>query len=131
MNLKQALVAVATTVMVGAVPTAQAGLHWTGDVWVNSSSRVARGILSEARNSADSTQMIYCEVRTYPSYSRGLCFARTAAVVDATCYTTDANLIAAIQTLKGDSSVEFGWDASGVCTTLLIRNGSMFAPKES
>lgn len=103
-------------------------------VGVDTTNRHANGALGAARNSADANQLIGCEVVAYAGSTSEwgnfvVCYARSAAGVYVSCFSTDPKLIATTRGLSGDGFMMFSWDESGRCTTLAVDAGSSYAPK--
>jgi hypothetical protein len=90
------------------------------------------GNLSAARNSADTTQYIYCNASTAATYINAYCIARDAAGISGSC-TIDPNtspaMIQLLSHVTVNSSIFFMWNASGFCTNLQVTNESYSPPK--
>jgi hypothetical protein len=89
----------------------------------------ASGALATARASSDSTQYIECQRFASTTYRVATCYARDAGGKSAMCTSTSPTIIAEASAIKGDSYLEFEWDASGNCTVLRVIDSSQFAPK--
>ena len=75
-----------------------------------------------ARNGADVGQLIGCDTYTDPTGSSTSCYAEDATGKTwVSCYTFDPNFREAVRSLKGDSFLQFQWDASGQCTLLEVK----------
>ena len=61
--------------------------------------------------------------------SVAVCFASDVKLTTGVCTSTDANIRATALAVKGDSWIDFTWDASGQCTSLEVNNKSSLEPK--
>ena len=111
----------------GVVCPASAGAKNPWPVTVNYTYSYANGALGTARNSADNNQDIGCNVT---SYSWGYCYAVDASGNYAGCYANTEAHWAAIRAIDSDSAVDFTWDASGYCNSIIVYHGSSFEPKQ-
>jgi hypothetical protein len=115
---------------------ALAGYKATSEVVVSSTTTgmTAMGSVGSARNSADSTQYIGCQVSTNNVSSGSVtvqCFARNAAGTYLSCVTTDPNYVSAAQAIDSDSYIRFSTESSSSnCTYLLVVDSSYYAPKQ-
>ena len=124
------LIVVAAFVATGVtVISAWAGYKGNFPVYVNTSSRVAGGALSSARNSADTIQSLGCAVWSLPGTRYAQCYAEDASGTYVSCMTTDASMIATASTVTGDSTLDFDWDVNHNCTYLSVEQQSYVAPK--
>jgi hypothetical protein len=106
-------------------------------VVVDASARYARGHLSGARASSDSTQLLVCTLTTHDSSPDqvggtsvyGNCLARDARGVTGFCLTWDPVMIATMAALQNDSTVYFSWAPNGSCTSVEVAQGSYLEPK--
>jgi len=113
------------------VNTAIAGVKFSGNVYIDAVSRYAYGSLGTARNSADGYSWVTCGVQSGTTGSMyASCYAVNASGVSASCGTTNANLVAVVATLEGDSSISFQWDSSGLCTYISVGQSSAAEPKK-
>jgi len=113
-----------------AATSALAGQHQVPTVMIDTVQRWAFGGFGAARNSADIKQLIGCDTWTDPSGSSTTCYAQDAAGKNyVTCYTFDPSFREAIRSIKGDSFVQFHWDASGQCTAIEVDDSSAYEPK--
>ena len=119
---------VATALAMGVCASAFAGNKTSYEVTIVTAGAkpYATGDLGYVRNTLDSTQYIGCEATT----TLGTCYAVNSAGLYKSCSTTDAALIALIQTIKGDSNLLFSWSTTdGSCKGIRVRNDSLAAPK--
>lgn len=108
--------------------TTWAGQKKAEPVIINTNSRYAQGSLASARSSADVVQSIGCTIRESGVVT---CSARNGANTAAlNCTANDPGYRAAVQSLNGDSRIYFSADAAGSCTSLIVENSSVWAPKE-
>jgi len=105
--------------------TAFAGFKTAQAVVIADANKFANGDLGYARNTADSTQYIGCQVNG----DVGNCYARNKDGLSRSCYTSTAKWVNTIRALNGDSYLYFKWDASGNCINIIVDNGSSSAPK--
>src|SRR5687767_14335728 len=105
--------------------TAYAGMKSNYAVIVSGSYASAQ--LGNTRATANTLEYLNCEVS---SSGWGSCSARNSAGTNGYCSFSDPALVAAAQSIQGDSLVSFWWDANGTCTAISIRNGSNLAPKQ-
>jgi hypothetical protein len=92
---------------------------------VSVSTTAFSGSLGSARNSVDTNQQIGCW-----SYSsgNGFCYGKDSTGATASCSTSDAAMLTAIKSVKGDSYIRVNY-SSGACTNVFVSNFSSFAPK--
>ncbi|KFA90647.1 hypothetical protein [Archangium violaceum] len=124
------LVGAAATALLGM--TAWAGLKYTRTVSVtlgSNGSGSASGSLADARNSPDSVQYIGCETYVYGGSPEVLCWAQASNGVFGSCYSSNPAIVAALQSIKGDSELGFNWNSSSECTFVSVANHSYLAPK--
>src|SRR5579872_2470293 len=120
-----AMIALASFVV---VPSAHAGEKYQLPVVIYSNSyyTMAEGILSDTRNSSDSTSYLSCGL--YYNQGQpitGYCSARSATGQTAYCYTTDPPAVQVIASLHGDSFVWFDVNAnSSVCSFVSTEQSS-------
>ncbi len=105
--------------------------------YVNTTSRYARGSLSDThhamtRSSGASmfvigtSKYIGCNVQSYAGSSDYVrCNARDGSKF-ATCYAFDEHLVRAAQSISSASYINFTWDASGRCQSLVVSNDSRY-----
>jgi hypothetical protein len=96
-----------------------------GTYSVSVSTTAFSGSLGSARNSADTSQQIGCW--SYSSGS-GYCYGKDSTGATASCSTSDAAMLTAIKSVKGDSYIRVNY-SSGACTNVFVSNFSSFAPK--
>ncbi|MFK3648164.1 hypothetical protein ACI2IY_06945 [Lysobacter enzymogenes] len=121
------------------VSTALCGTAFAGDkgnvpvtLETNSSNQVIRayGMIGSARNSADTKQIISCFISAAANSLHAGCEAQNAAGNNTMCMSTNANIVAAVQSVGPDSYIDFTRDSSGNCTGLYVANGSPTAVKQ-
>lgn len=121
------------------VATALCGTASAGDkgnvpvtLETNSSNQVIRafGMIGSARNSADTKQIIGCFISAAGTALQAGCEAQNAAGNNTMCLSSNANIVAAVQSVGPDSYIDFSRDASGNCTSLYVANGSPTAVKQ-
>lgn len=101
-----------------------AGTKSTSNVYVGTTS--FSGSLGTARNSADTNQQIGCWSYTPGT---GFCYGKNSTGTSASCTTSDAAMLTAIKSMKGDSYIRVNF-SSGACTSVFISNFSSFEPKQ-
>ena len=108
-----------------------AGRKITTNATINTTSGTAWGSLGSARSSADTTQYIGCYTTLTTTTSHAGCVAVNAVGTYRSCYTYDANLIAAIRTLTPDAYIEFAWETEGspFCKSIFVRAMSYDEPR--
>jgi hypothetical protein len=110
--------------------SAQAGLRTFLPVSINDTAMNAQGALGAARSTSDTRQYLSCKTSSDTSNSvLGQCFAVNADGVFRSCFTFNANLVAAMRSIGSDASVLFGWDVNGACTGVSVYSGSDTPPK--
>lgn len=110
------------------VSVAHAGLKAGYEVQINTSGSIttAVGSVGKARNSADSTQYIFCYTL---DNTFGYCGAKTAAGTFKACTTSNSDQIAVIRSIGVNSHVAFKTDgASTSCYSVQVVNGSHLEP---
>lgn len=103
--------------------TALAGRHEQADLVV--APGVVIGDLGVTHNSPDSVTNVGC----WTNGVVGGCSATNSAGVKQDCFTNDSELVAVINSLRGDSQVLFAWDANNTCTIIAVTTESTLAPK--
>jgi hypothetical protein len=117
-------------VVVFAGVTAFAGSKSSFPLQVNLSTRNAWGDISATRNSPDTKAYFWCQVNANTSGAYLVsCSGADTLGTAFSCTSSNANIIAAARSIEGDGYVDLFWDASGVCTALSVRKGSIIAPK--
>jgi hypothetical protein len=110
--------------------TGHAGLKAADTVSIDSVNRTAFGAFGSVRNSANAVEFMYCYAYHYASgSSTAVCSARNSAGVTLTCSSTSAPIVAAADSLSGDSQLYFQADASGNCVFVRTLNSSQYPPK--
>jgi hypothetical protein len=109
------------------VHEATAGLRLARPVAVNTS--WAEGNIGTARNSADTRQLLECEVVAWPADRYVSCTAVNASGVVGSCYSRAVPMIENAMALGDSDYVQFGWNKAGECTYLDIFRGSTGEPK--
>lgn len=108
---------------------AYAGAKYVFPVTVNAANQHAQGSLGSTRNSADAGTYIGCYVTAQPgSSTSATCYAKDPTS-HGNCFTTNSAMVAAVESVQGDSWISFDWDASGNCTRVVVDNGSGNEPK--
>jgi hypothetical protein len=117
--------------LVGATGLSFGGMKATVEVGLYSGGYYsgAQGNVTDARNSADATQYIGCDVTTYPNNGTSYisCSARNAAGQYATCYTSQPSpaMVDLVQSIGPRSTVHFSYStSSGVCQWIKVSNMS-------
>ncbi|MCP3165518.1 hypothetical protein [Myxococcus qinghaiensis] len=108
---------------------AAAGSKTDYTVDLSTANRYASATMGGARNSSDSTQLLSCQIDATVSGISGTCYAVNAQGVSGECRTTNQYLLEAIKSISDSSLVAFTWNESGVCTQVIVRQGSMHGPK--
>lgn len=128
------LAAIAAAVLSMACAAASAGekVEVPVTLEINSLGQVTRayGMAGTARNSADSQQLIACFVSATAASAQGGCEAKNAAGVSTLCLTSNASLMAAVQSARTDSYIDFSRNSAGQCTGIYVANGSPNAVKQ-
>ncbi len=113
------------------VGTAFAGSKVSIIATIDTTNHLAYGAIGSVRNSADTLSSIACYVYT-PAQGKatGLCGVGDAQGNFVMCSTTDAGIIATIESIANDSLISFVYDAtSGDCVDVQINSNSQFEPK--
>lgn len=126
--------AVAATILSMWCATAAAGEKAEVPVTLelNAQGQVTRafGMAGTARNSADSQQLIACFVSATAVGVQGGCEAKNAAGASTICFASSASLMAAVQSVRTDSYIDFSRNSAGQCTSIYVANGSPNAVKQ-
>jgi hypothetical protein len=88
------------------------------------------GTLSDTRASADDVAYLDCYYTAYPGYRFARCYALDASSTFGSCWTSDPAILAAIETIKSDTSMSFAWNANGSCAYVQTSTSSLTAPKQ-
>ncbi len=120
---------ITTAFLLSALGAATAGYKQTKTVVVQGANHNAWGVLASARNSANNVEYIGCNVYSASSKSAN-CFAKDAAGVYMTCWTSDTGIINTAQNISADTYLYFSWDASNMCTSVYVENASQYEPKQ-
>jgi hypothetical protein len=127
MQLRNAVFFGIALAAVGLAPAA-AGVKQTSTVTLLASG--AEGVMGSTRNSADTIQLLECEVHGYATSRWGYCFARsTSWTVTRSCYAYDNIILDNIQSISTDDFVAFAFDATGRCTRVSVVKSSRWEPK--
>jgi hypothetical protein len=118
------LVGVLTT----AAGMAAAGQSLTYQVNINDTYKFAVGAMPAVRSSSDTVQFIGCYNNVYTGGVSASCFATNSAGVSRNCYTNNADMIAAIQSISSESYIYFQWNTDGTCSYVFVENSSRFKP---
>ena len=112
---------------------AVAGYKEEDDVTINDQNRTANGALGTVR--ASGSRISFVALQVY-SFDNGNFFIAAAAKTGGNspirrdCVSwNDQALLAAVNSAKSDSFVEFGWNTDGSCHYIYTLNGSYLAPK--
>ena len=83
------------------------------------------GIVRSARYSADTKQHIgYTTYKSTNGVMGGTCVGADSNSLYNSCYTTDPQMIAVMQSVGPISYVTFDYDANGACTNVTVNNTS-------
>jgi hypothetical protein len=111
---------------------ASAGRRTPWPVTVDPVGRVAWGSIGSTRNSPDTISKLGCSVH-YDAVNRKNnvnCAAVDASSRSGQCATQQPELVQIALGIKGDSFLQFNWDASGTCTDIWVNNSSDMEPKQ-
>ncbi|QWP75924.1 hypothetical protein J5226_20310 [Lysobacter sp. K5869] len=116
--------------VVAAFAPAHAGFKQS--VPVDIGTNYAEGNVGYARNSTDAKQSIGCTVYATSGAATpsAMCTAANAFGARVSCTTTEAPLVSAAQSAKGDSYIHFMFDAAKKCTEIWVDNDSSYEPKK-
>ena len=128
--MKQHLGLCAVVIMAALASTsaAYAGLKSGYEVQISTSGSIttAVGSVGKARNSADSSQYIFCYTLNNTS---GYCGAKTASGTFKACTTSSSDKIAVIRSIGVNSHVAFKTNGSSTsCYSVQVVNGSHLQP---
>jgi hypothetical protein len=129
MARKFALGVLAVATLAGLGSIAQAGLKYTGPVYVYPSSHYASGGVGYARNTGSTNDYIGCSISQYATSVSMYCGANDTSNNYVGCSTTNAAFIAAARSIGPDSQISFSADASGNCNYLYVEYYSWNQPK--
>jgi hypothetical protein len=127
MNFKAWIAWITAVCMVFVTGSALAGFKTGQQVVIGSG--FANGDLGYVHNTPDANQYIGCYLYAYPNQLSGGCYARDVNGTYGSCYTSNANMISVISSLKSDGYLLFYWDANNNCTFIEQETDSMRAPK--
>lgn len=99
---------------------ALAGLRTSMQVVIVDDRSYVIGDLSATSNTSDTTQSLGC----YNEPGLGICYATDSSGRSRGCSTSDPEILAAMRSLSGDSSLVFYWDTSGNCQYVYVENSS-------
>lgn len=112
---------------------AYAGAKGSVSVYVSDSGgfRFASGNMGTARNSTDHFQEIACQISASSGNSTvsAYCYAVDAQGNLGRCSTSESQLVGVAESIKGDSYVDFSWDANYNCTSIGVIQNSAWEPK--
>jgi len=108
---------------------AQAGFKQSVPVSVGTN--YGEGSSGTARNSVDTHQSIGCNVQATSGTTTvyATCEATDSCGTHVYCTTTEAPLVSAAQSAKGDSYIHFMFDGTHKCTEVWVDNDSSYVPK--
>jgi hypothetical protein len=121
---------VVIALLVGLAAAAHAGSKFVLGVFIDTNGHIAQGAISDARNSADSTSRIQCQLGASAAGLGMACYAMDANSVFATCFSSNPTFAQAIAAIQSDTFVEFRWDDAGNCTSVLVSQDSATGPKQ-
>lgn len=115
--------------LVGGASASKAGMKWSYPLTINPASGWAEGALGTVRNSANSSEYMNCFVASY-----GVNCAAYDGTRYLSCYTarTKSNfsvMLSAVQSLAGDSLLQFKAASDGSCAEIIANHGSYWEPK--
>jgi len=129
-SMKAVIAALALGATIGSVGVATAGRKETFPVTVNLAARTASGALGDARRSADTRQLVTITIRGMANYSSGTAVFKDENGVKGQCFTTEPEIVAALQSVKSDGHVAVEWDADGQCIVVDNYTSSTRSVKE-
>jgi hypothetical protein len=88
------------------------------------------GSVGSARNSADTTQYIGCQMVIWNGSVSFECFARNASGAWGSCYSSNPAFFPVVQSIGPSSFIAWDNDANGNCTQLNVYNSSLYAPPQ-
>lgn len=97
---------------------------------VQTAPTAAFGPMGTARNSADNTQYMGCELYATAAYSQVVCSARDAAGTTYVCYTQSEEMKKAVTAMTDNAHIVFNFAASdpSQCTSITVKSSSRYAP---
>jgi hypothetical protein len=113
----------------GLVTVAHAGSKAVLPLTIDTQQRFALGTVSDARNSADSTSRIECQIGASSAGLGMSCYAADANNNIGVCFSNDPKFAQVAAAIQSDSYIEFHWDESGNCTSLVVAQDSLSGPK--
>ena len=133
MKIKQILITLAFTLLSSSV---YAGLSQPAEVVVDLDNRIASGDMITARDSDSDFTMIGCGIRKISispteTISFGFCQANSGETEDGsfTCFTQNADILAAIDAISDYSFITFSWDEDEECSRIGNSTQSFYLPE--
>jgi hypothetical protein len=99
-----------------------AGVQFNPQVFVFNSS--AEGSMNGARYSSDTKQQIGCRLYATPTFSNVFCAAIDSTGAQLSCFSTDAQLMAAASSITDSSFIRFRTFANTECSDIEVINSS-------
>jgi hypothetical protein len=120
----------ATLAVIGAMALpAAAGSKISVPVYVNQQYREVIGSPADTRAVGPAGAIIRMHVVAMPSWRMGYVWANDGLGQSAYCYTYDANLIEAMQSVGSDDGFWVYWNPDGTCSSVERIMGSDYSPK--
>ena len=115
--------------LVGGASASKAGNKWPYPLTIDPSTGWAQGSLGTVRNSATSSEYMNCFIASY-----GLNCAAYDGTRYLSCYHPRSKsnfsvMLSSLQSLSGDSVLQFKAASDGSCAELIVNNGSYWEPK--
>lgn len=116
-----------------AVGIAFAGQNTSAPVSVDLDNRVARGGQLTARVSDNDVELIGCGATVTndgvnPTLYFGFCQATDSEGITDTCFTFDADLVDAINSISAYAFIQFAWNENDECTSVRHSTQSFYLP---
>ena len=102
-----------------------AGIRDSQPLIIDDVNQSAIGSLGNAYNSQSTSELIGCG----SGGTWGSCLVIDSTGKSRSCVTTDPALVSQIRSVNSDSTLYFGWDASGKCTFITVQSYSSGQPK--
>jgi hypothetical protein len=117
-------------VITSTIHVARAGYKIDYPLYVSADRTTFQGNIGLTRNSANTTEYVWCHVTVPASQSYASCGARDANGRFAGCYTYDARKIALLNSIQGDEYIWVSiYGTTGECGDMTLEKGSQYSPK--
>jgi hypothetical protein len=115
--------------LVGGASASRAGNKWPYPLTIDLNSGWAQGALGTVRNSANGSEYMSCFIASYGINCGAFDGTRNLSCYHPRSKSNYSVMLATVQSLSGDSLLQFKAASDGTCAELIVNNGSYWEPK--